>query len=382
MTSHKKLTLTSFNLFAEVEIATPREGSTTGSPLHEGMLLRAFQDEDSSSELLESSMPGKRETFRMVRMLTRMEEEDYRDVPDFLMTDAEGRQEFEKASGLTRNSLYWSDSALLHSLGTAFPNGVILSAISQVDGADSIFLDFEVLASMATVIGGTAEGIAAEAVAVVCLCLNPDKGGVDQAILGKIAHMNAGIQGWLSKALQSASILKRLMRGRKGQKVVGKIRNACHIPCLNHEAGEIPKVGMSVKDDRLKVLAKGPDGKVLKDFLDDQGNLVISRMHQSVLGIGRGPMPMSGAVELILLEMEGETGEPGTDVICGDGFGFQEANSSTETRKMTLEEMRRLRDGDLTNPENPEDVGFSMGTNAVHEGDSDGDGDELELLSP
>jgi hypothetical protein len=380
MTSIK--TLTAFNLFAEVEIATPREGSTTGSHLHEGMLLRAFQDGDSSSELLEGSMDTKRETFRMVRMLTRMEEEDFGDLPEFILTDAEGRQEFEKASGLTRNSLYWSDSALLHSLGASFPNGVILSGISQVDGADSIFLDFAVLASMATVIGGTAEGIAAEALAVVCLALNPDKGGVDQAILGKIAHLNAGIQGWLSGAVQSHSILKRLMRGRKGRKVGGKIRNASHIPCLNHEAGEIPKLGMSIKDDRLKVLAKGPDGKVLLDFLDDQGNLVKEKMHQAVLGIGRAPMPMSGAVELILLEMEGEEGEPGTDVICGDGFGFQEPNSSTETRKMTLSEMRRLRDGNLTNPENPDDVGVSMGTNAVHEGDSDGDGDELELLSP
>lgn len=372
-----------FTLFAEVEIATPREGSTTGSHLHEGMLLRAFQNPETSESLFEGSMEGKRETFRMVKMLTRMEDEQWDDLPEFIVTDPEGRLEFEKASGLDESSLYLSDGDLLRQLGEKFPEGVVLVGVSQVEGSEELFLDFGVLASMSTVIGGTAEGIAAEAIALVCLILNPDRSGVDQAICGKIAHLNAGILGWLSGAVQSHSILKRLMRGKKGRKVGGKIRNCSHLPILNHEAGELPKVGWSIHDDRLKILAKDPKtGEIRKEFQNPEtGKFDASLMHQSPVAMGRPPMPMTVACEMVLLELEGYTGEPGTDLICGDGFGFDQPNTSTETRRMTLEEMRHLRDGNLTNPECEEDVGYPKGTNAAHEGDSDGDGDETELLT-
>lgn len=370
-----------FQLFAEVEIATPREGSTSGAHLHEGMLLRSFQDQDIADMLLESSMDGKRETYRMVKMLTRMDEEDYRGIPSFVVTDIKGRKGFEEASGLDDQALYWTDSKILKHLGEVFPEGVLITGYSQVDGSESIYLDFSVIGSMSTVIGGTAEGIAAEAVGLICLILNPDRPGVDQAIMGKIAHLVAGVTGFLSGAIGSSSILKRLMRGKKGKKVGGKIRNASHIPCLNHEAGELPKVGWSIHDDRLRSLAKGPDGEILPDFLDEKGKFQVEKMHQSVVGMGRAPMPMTIACELVLLELEGEAGEPGTDIICGDGFGFEEPNSSTDTRMMTLEEMKHLRDGNITNPENSDDVGYSKGTNPGHEGDSDGDGDETELLS-
>lgn len=369
-----------FRLFGEVEIATPREGSGTGSHLHEGMILRSFQSEDNSDDLLEASMAGKRETFRMVKMLTAIDEEVYGEAPRFVVTDPKGRRQFSGASELDENSLYWSDSKLMHHLGEKFPNGVVIAGVSQQEGYEEVFLDFSVLASMSTVIGGTAEGIAAEAVAIICLILNPDRSGVDQALMGKLAHVSAGIMGFLSGAITSHSVLKRLMRGKKGLKVAGKIRNCSHIPVLNHEAGELPKVGMSIKDDRLLKMAVGVDGNIRPEFLDSKGHLDVSLMHQAVVGIGRDPMPMTLACELILLELEGYEGEPGTDLICGDGFGFNNPNESTETRHMELEEMRWLREGNEVNPEDPTDVGFSKGTNAAHEGDSDGDGDTVELI--
>lgn len=379
--TNSNLTATAFTLFAEVEIATPREGSTSGAHLHEGMLLRYFQNPEVSESLLQGSMEGKRRAYRMVQMLTRMEDERWDDLPTFVVTDPEGRLLFAKASGLSESSLYMSDGDLLRHLGEKFPQGLVLEGISQVEGAESLFLDFEVLSSMATVIGGTAEGIAAEAIGLVCLILNPDRPGVDQAIMGKIAHLNAGVIGWLSGAIQSKSILKRLMRGAKGRKVGGKIRNCSHIPVLNHEAGELPKVGWSIHDDRLRLLAKDPEtGKIKKEFQGGDGKFDPTLLHQSPVAMGRAPMPMTLACELILLELEGYAGEPGTDLICGDGFGFDQPNEATETRRMTLEEMRHLRDGHLTNPECEEDVGYSKGTNACHEGDSDGDGDETEAL--
>lgn len=381
MTNSNLTTGTAFTLFAEVEIATPREGSTTGAHLHEGMLLRHFQDPQVSESLLEESMEGKRRTYRMVEMLTRLEDEQWDDLPLFEVTDPEGRMQFEKGSGLNSNSLYLSDGDLLRHLGEKFPEGLVIEGVSQVEGSEQLFLDFEVLSSMATIIGGTAEGIAAEAIGLVCLILNPDRPGVDQAILGKISHLNAGIVGWLSGAIQSKSILKRLMRGSKGRKVGGKIRNSSHIPILNHEAGELPKVGWSIEDDRLRLLAKDPEtGKIKEEFRGENGKFEPALLHQTPVAMGRAPMPMTLACELILLEQEGIAGEPGTDLICGDGFGFDQPNEATETRRMTLEEMRHLRDGNLTNPECEEDVGYSKGTNACHEGDSDGDGDETEAL--
>lgn len=369
-----------FRLFAEVEIATPREGSGTGSHLHEGMILRSFQSEENSDFLLEASMEGKRETFRMVKMLTAIDEEFYGDAPRFVVTDPKGRRLFSEASELDENSLYWSDSKLMHHLGEKFPNGVLIAGVSQQEGYEQVFLDFSVLASMSTVIGGTAEGIAAEAVAIICLILNPDRSGVDQALMGKLAHVSAGIMGFLSGAITSHSVLKRLMRGKKGLKVAGKIRNCSHIPVLNHEAGELPKLGMSLKDDRLLKMAIGMDGNIRPEFLDSKGRLDVSLMHQAVVGIGRDPMPMTVSCELILLELEGYEGEVGTDLICGDGFGFNTPNESTETRHMEIEEMKYLREGNEVNPEDPTDIGFSKGTNAAHEGDSDGDGDTVELI--
>ena len=369
-----------FRLFAEVEIATPREGSGTGSHLHEGMLLRSFQSEENSDFLMEASMEGKRETFRMVRMLTAIDEEYYGDAPRFIVTDPKGRRLFSEAAEMDENSLYWSDSKLMHHLGEKFPKGLVLCGVSQQEGYEEVFLDFSVLASMSTVIGGTAEGIAAEAVAIICLVLNPDRSGVDQALMGKLAHVAAGIMGFLSGAATSHSVLKRLMRGKKGLKVNGKIRNCSHIPVLNHEAGELPKVGWSIHDDRLKKLSVGPDGKVYPEFLDENGQFDVRLMHQSVVAQGRAPMPMTVACELILLELEGYEGEPGTTLICGDGFGFNTPNESTETRHMEIEEMKYLREGNEVNPDDANDVGISKGTNPAHEGDSDGDGDETELI--
>jgi len=138
---------------------------------------------------------------------------------------------------------------------------------------------------------------------------------------------------------------------------------------------------MSIHDDRLKKLAVGPDGKVYPEFLDSNGQFEVSLMHQVVVALGRDPMPMTLAAELILLEIEGYQGEVGTDLICGDGFGFNKPNKSTETRHMEITEMNHLRGGNIINPDDGEDVGFSKGTNAAHEGDSDGDGDTVELIS-
>lgn len=367
-----------YTIHAEVEIATPREGSTRSSHLHEGMLARAFQSPEISDALLEASMEGKRRTSQIIRMLTAVDDEDYGEAPQYWVTDPLGRDKFAKDAALDESALYMSDSALLFALEEAFPEGVVLGGVSQTEGSEQVFLHFGLLASMSTVIGGTAEGLAGEAVALVCFALAPDRSGADQAIMGKIAHIQAGVEGWLSNAVKSHSILKRLMRGKKGLKLGGKIRTASHIPVLNHEAGELPKLGMSIKDDRLKELAKLANGEINPEYINEDGRFDVRLMHQAVLELGRAPMPMTTAVELVLLELEGFEGEPGTDIICGDGFGFAEPNETTFSRKMTLEEMRHLRDGNVQNFQNKEDFGFSMGWNAANEGDSDGDGDEVE----
>lgn len=394
-----------FVVQAEVEIATPREGSTKSSHLNCGMLSRSFQDKEVADSLLAWSMEGKRQTAAIITMLTAIDEEQYGSAPEFTLSSARGRDEFIEAAGLDESAQEWSDSKLLRHLQDVFPDGVVLRAKSQVDGVEEVFINFGLVAGMSTIIGGVAEGFAGEVVALIVYVLAPDESGVDSALVGKIAVLNAGIQGWLSNAVSSHSILKRLMKGKKGLKLAGKIRNASHIPCLNHEAGELPKLGMSIHDDRLKELRKLPNGQVdpaycwkfpINDDVPDGAEVVgtitdewgqpyhlvfdVELMHQMVVGVGRDPMPMTVACELILLELEGVEGEPGTDIICGDGFGFNTPNESTDTRKMTIEEMKNLRDGNRINPADIKDKGSCKGTAAAHEGDSDGDGDTVENL--
>lgn len=394
-----------FTVQAEVEIATPREGSTKSSHLNCGMLSRSFQDREVADSILAWSMEGKRQTANIISMLTAADEEQYGDAPEFTLSSARGRDEFMEAAGLDESAQGWSDSKLLRHLDDAFPEGVLLRAESQVDGAEQVFINFGLVAGMSTIIGGVAEGFAGEVVALVVFILAPDESGVDSALVGKIAVLNAGIQGWLSNAVSSHSILKRLMKGKKGLKLAGKIRNASHIPCLNHEAGELPKLGMSIHDDRLKELRKLPNGQVdpaycwkfpIDDDVPEGAEVVgtttdewgqpyhlvfdVELMHQMVIGVGRDPMPMTVACELILLELEGVQGEPGTDIICGDGFSFDTPNEATDTRMMTIAEMRSLRDGARVNPADADDKGSCKGTAAAHEGDSDGDGDTVENL--
>jgi hypothetical protein len=396
-----------FTVNAEVEIATPREGSTKSSHLNCGMLSRAFQDKEVADSLLAWSMAGKRQTAAIIDMLTAIDEEQYGDAPTFLLSSAAGRDEFMEAAGLNESAQEWNDSKLLSHLHSAFPGGTLLRAKSQMDGTEEVFINFGLVSSMSTIIGGVAEGFAGEVVALVAYVLAPDESGVDSALVGKIAMLKAGIQGWLANAVSSHSILKRLMKGKKGLKLAGKIRNASHIPVLNHEAGELPKLGMSIHDDRLKELRKLPNGKVdpaycwkfpegddIPDGAEVVGkwrdedthevyNLVwdVELMHQMVIGVGRDPMPMTVAAELILLELEGYQGEPGTDIICGDGFSFDVPNeTTTDSRKMTIAEMRSLRDGNRVNPACADDKGSCKGTAAAHEGDSDGDGDTIENL--
>lgn len=394
-----------FTVQAEVEIATPREGSTKSSHLNCGMLSRSFQDKEVANSLLAWSMEGKRQTSAIIEMLTAIDEEQYGDAPEFTLSSARGRDEFMDAADLDESAQEWSDSKLLRHLQDAFPNGVVLRAKSQVDGIEEVFINFGLVAGMSTIIGGVAEGFAGEVVALIVYILAPDESGVDSALVGKIAVLNAGIQGWLSNAVSSHSILKRLMKGKKGLKLAGKIRNASHIPCLNHEAGELPKLGMSIHDDRLKELRKLPNGQVDPAYcwkfpIDDEvpeGAEVVGTitdewgqpyhlvfdmelMHQMVIAVGRDPMPMTVAAELILLELEGVEGEPGTDIICGDGFSFDTPNEATNTRMMTIAEMRSLRDGNRINLADGNDKGSCKGTAAAHEGDSDGDGDTVENL--
>lgn len=394
-----------FTVQAEVEVSTPREGSTTASHLNCGMLSRSFQDKEVANSLLAWSMQGKRQTASIIKMLTALDEEQYGNAPEFTLSSARGRDEFIDAAELDESAQEWSDSKLLRHLEDAFPDGVLLRAKSQVDGTEEVFINFGLVASMSTIIGGVAEGFAGEVVALIVYILAPDESGVDSALVGKIAVLNAGIQGWLSNAVSSHSILKRLMKGKKGLKLAGKIRNASHIPCLNHEAGELPKLGMSIYDDRLKELRKLPNGQVdpaycwkfpdgddIPDDAEVVGKVIdewgqpytlvfdVELMQQMVVGVGRDPMPMTVAAELILLELEGIEGEPGTDIIAGDGFSFDVPNESTESRMMTIAEMRNLRDGNRVNPACADDKGSCKGTAAAHEGDSDGDGDTVENL--
>jgi hypothetical protein len=155
------------------------------------------------------------------------------------------------------------------------------------------------------------------------------------------------------------------MRGVKGFKLSAKIRNCSHLAALNAEAGELPKIGICIEDDLLIELAKMPDGSFCSDYLDDQGRLDVRKLDGAVVGVGRAPMVMVQAAEIVLVSSR--DGEPGTLLCLGDNAIDLEAEATD--RVMTLEEMKAIRAGDhnLT----------SCGTNAAHEGDSDGDGLEL-----
>lgn len=360
-----------FKVFAEIELSTPREGSGTTSHLHEQMLAICMQDKGMTGigeSLLAWSMHYKKQVHKLLTMYTCL---DTGKVPEgvksFTLTLPEKRQVFRMIVDPNGDLAMKKDSQILHHLAKLFPQGLILKGESQSGGTYQLYLDFFLIATMSTVVSGTAEGLAGEIVGLICYALSPsDESGIDQKITGRLSFIQAGIESWLANAAQSSSILKKLMRGVKGFKLSAKIRNCSHLPCLNSEAGELPRVGISIHDDLLYELAKMPDGSICEDYLDENGKFDKMLLNGTVVGVGRAPMVMIQAAELVIIK--GKDAEPGTLLCLGDA-AIDLTSEASDDRVMTVQEMMAIRDGNhhLT----------SCGTNATHEGDTDGDGLEF-----
>jgi hypothetical protein len=317
--------------------------------------------------LLAWSMHYKKQVHRLLKMYTCLATGKLPpEAKSFTLTKPEMRDIFRKIVDPNGDLAMKKDSQILHHLAKLFPAGLTLKGESQTGGTYAVYLDFYLIATMSTVVSGTAEGLAGEIVGLICYALCPsDESGIDQKITGRLSFIMAGVESWLANAAQSSSILKKLMRGVKGFKLSAKIRNCSHLPCLNSEAGELPKVGISIHDDLLWELAKMPDGSICPDYLDEEGNFDKMRLSGTPIGVGRAPMVMIQAAELVIIK--GSDAEPGTLLCLGDCS--IDLTAESEDRVMSVQEMMSIRDGNhhLT----------SCGTNATHEGDTDGDGLEF-----
>lgn len=193
-----------------------------------------------------------------------------------------------------------SDSQIVDKFSKLFKTGVVFQSKSTHTGAVSkLNLNFNVLRSMSTFIGGAASGISEEVVAFLNFISNPDDKGYDGKINSRISHLRSSLQGWLEKSMESRGILKK---AAKTLGFVGAKIRTTYDPTLNHQQGELPKIKLHAQCDALKKLAKKVSGKYYPAYLDKDGKFDPFLMNGEIIIDGRVPMPFPTCNELIVAD--------------------------------------------------------------------------------
>lgn len=340
----------------EVEIATPREASTSSEKTFTAMQHLALQNQEVSESIsLWSAEP--RQVIGGIIEMMQAQNKPAPGVTQFCLTEVgnvdgiPGLVAFRKMLNFNVGDEA-NDREVLKKLDKLFPNGILVQTNSTQSGdACFLMLNFRLISRMAGLIGGVAEGFAQELIALLAFAQDSGNAkGWQQTTHGKARLVRAGMDGWLAKMLESKSLLKELLRSYPNLLMNYKVRTVSCFPELNHELGELPKVGIHPDDHGLRVLSKLPNGRVNPSYCyqvpmefegqadgycfpemmvpdkHDPDTLVRRKvkhkliwspwnMAGAVIGIERVPMPMVGAYELVITE----NAEPGTWLMLGDG---------------------------------------------------------------
>ena len=254
----------------EVECSTPREASGRTGITFETLSALTARDEVLASKLFDENKGTRQAILSMAAMLKLPDPE--LEVPEIKLNDLSAYKALSGTFGASLRKL--SDIKVIEALIRAFPKGLVLHAkSSNGESVCSMYMDFLAL-SLATFIGGSAsEGISLEAVSLLRYILGGHyESGHDGTVYSKLKLVKMSINGWVSKGLDSAGIIKKLSRGAGAYGM--KIRTWSH-PLLNHRAGDLPKVMLNPNDDIVRQ-AKITDGTLVAFF----------RVPMTMIGIG------------------------------------------------------------------------------------------------
>ena len=305
-------------MVCEVEISTPRENSGHSSLTLEMIAASTLQSKKLGESLNTHSVKYRKGVEGVIDMLLNKAPET---APTFRVDTASGRTALMKALGKVDDM---NDGRLLSRMADVYPDGVVLEGHSQKgDRKCAMYFHPQTTRSMSTIIGGVAEGFAKDIAAMMIYMANPAESGVDQAVYSKLCVLRASMETWLSKAIQSQGILKRMGRSYPSAAAGSKVRTAANFAFLNHKEGELPKVALNSNCGVLKLLAKLPSGEINPDYCDKverkgfkgraDGHVIedsvtyalvfnSSKMNGAKIAASRSPMPMMTACELVLGE--------------------------------------------------------------------------------
>ena len=246
----------------EVEISTPRENTGTSSLTLEQLAALSLQN----NELAETIWEESKEYQQTVKDL----------VANVLQTDMVTDNQFVLTTQVARQNLrskfteeFTSDRALMKALETAFPNGLILSAVYN-DQDSFLYIKPKVLARMGTFFGKSASGISLDVISFFHYLLDAgmeNEKGVDQTLFSWVEKLKKSVEAWMDSMSKSDGVMKKLGRTSKCL-VNGKVKTTYH--------AEIePTQG-------LPISLLHPDCAMVKLLDVNEGDVV---------GIGRTPMP-------------------------------------------------------------------------------------------
>lgn len=322
----------------EYEISTSFENVGNAAMTLEQQAGVALQNKKLAERIYKENSIYRKAVRGLVDMISKVETKDY---PKVLLHSATHRKLLKEKIG---NLDGMSDRQIVDRYKKHFPKGVVFeskSSNAEVSGFNHLYLNFDVVSTMSTFIGGAADGISEDVVAFLNYIVELDDSSVESKIQGKVSLLRKSMRSWLESSIQSRKILQRAARTARFM-VTGKVRTS-YDPILNHEEGELPKLGINPNCPNLMGMATDIKGNIYPAYLDEEGSFDPQKMNGAIVCSSRSPMTMLGAFELILTENV----EVGHQIVLphvwsqlhegdSDGDGFNDFNA--ECRGLTLEE--------------------------------------------
>ena len=287
-------------LIYEVEVSTPRENcGNTALTLETGASI-ALQSRKLAEALNEESKASRDAVKSLVEMLNRKPK-------DAVIADISKATVREALANTLGDIQGLSDSQIIDKYKEIYPKGVVFESMStHTSMRNHVFLNFDTIRSMSTFIGGSAEGVAEDIVSFLVYLNNPGEGNVDTLVHSKVSQIHKSIEGWALSMVESKSIMKRMAR-LNGAKAL-KVRTASW-KLLNHKPGELPKVAMNPHDDVVRLMCQNQSGDTFSRYCNIEGEGTYARFvydpakfNGEIVTIGRAPMVMQTACEVILTE--------------------------------------------------------------------------------
>lgn len=254
-----------------VEISLPEEKSTPAGMTPEMVSVLSVLDRQVGEMVVAEGQSTRDSIKQLVGMMTFKPVEG---TPELEISSTEGINQIKQLVGDSLSAKV-SAAEVLRAYQKAFPVGVVFVTHSAYGVAQKGFLSFSTIGRIATFIGGSADGVADQ----VCQFLREltyevcDK-GYETRLHAKWSLVRKSMKGWLRSQLISRSLRKKLAASPKGI-AVGAVVRTIDLPELNHQGTApncIPKVGLNPRDENLRELAKGIDGKIRPEFLEQQGD--------------------------------------------------------------------------------------------------------------